>query len=256
MGFWRLQGSPLTASSSAGWHTWRASSRVRKYEDAFPGANEDVTSPYVRFSGSGSETAKTRLSVRRGSAACGNILPCGKMSVEASSELFQNSLKSGQRKHPVKLFTAFPSKIIASLLFIVLVASIVLVFSIILRKRAKEHASVCATCPEHWIGFYGKCYYFSEDAGNWTFSQTFCASLEARLAQFETVEELNFMKRYKGPSDHWIGLSRTSSNGIWTWTDGTDHNSSFHKVSTGMRILHVKDYDCFLRSLVGSKWVE
>ncbi|RWS19351.1 C-type lectin domain family 2 member E-like protein [Leptotrombidium deliense] len=50
---------------------------------------------------------------------------------------------------------------------------------------------VFAICPKDWIGFGNKCFYFSEGVGNWTFSQTFCASLAANLAQFESQEELN-----------------------------------------------------------------
>nr|XP_044611585.1 C-type lectin domain family 2 member E-like isoform X5 [Equus asinus] len=65
------------------------------------------------------------------------------------------------------------------------------------------------------------------DARNWTFSQAFCVSLEADLVQFETLEELNFLKRYKGPSDHWIGLSRESSYHIWKWTDDSEYNASY-----------------------------
>uniref|UniRef100_A0A8I5T6U9 C-type lectin domain-containing protein n=1 Tax=Pongo abelii TaxID=9601 RepID=A0A8I5T6U9_PONAB len=61
---------------------------------------------------------------------------------------------------------------------------------------------------------------------NWTLSQTFCVSLEASLAQFATMEELNFLKRYKGPSDHWIGLRRESSHHIWEWTDNMEYNNT------------------------------
>ncbi|KAM9071856.1 C-type lectin domain family 2 member D11-like isoform 3-T6 [Megaptera novaeangliae] len=83
------------------------------------------------------------------------------------------------------------------------------------------------TCPKEWIGFGSKCFYFSEDTRNWTFSKTFCTSSEAVLAQFETEEELNFLKRYKGPSDHWIGLRRKSSKHGWKWTDSTEYNASY-----------------------------
>ncbi|XP_022433246.1 C-type lectin domain family 2 member D11-like isoform X2 [Delphinapterus leucas] len=68
---------------------------------------------------------------------------------------------------------------------------------------------------------------FLSDARNWTSSQTFCTSLEAVLGQFETEEELFFLKRYKGPSDHWIGLRRESSHHVWKWTDSTEYNASF-----------------------------
>uniref|UniRef100_A0A8C3W3Y0 C-type lectin domain-containing protein n=1 Tax=Catagonus wagneri TaxID=51154 RepID=A0A8C3W3Y0_9CETA len=83
------------------------------------------------------------------------------------------------------------------------------------------------TCPKGWIGFGNKCFYFSEDSKNWTVSQMFCVSLEANLARFETEEELNFLKRYKGPSDHWIGLSRESPYHVWKWMDNTEYNASF-----------------------------
>ncbi|XP_075863969.1 C-type lectin domain family 2 member H-like [Microcebus murinus] len=115
--------------------------------------------------------------------------------------------------------------------FIIAVLTIsVVALSIVLSVREEkvplEH-SVCAACPESWIGFGSKCFYFSEDTRNWTFSQTFCASLEAHLAHFETPEELNFLRRYKGPSEHWIGLCRESAHHIWKWTDNTEYDTSF-----------------------------
>nr|XP_055136682.1 C-type lectin domain family 2 member E-like isoform X1 [Symphalangus syndactylus] len=64
------------------------------------------------------------------------------------------------------------------------------------------------------------------DIRNWTLSQTFCVSLEASLAQFAAMEELDFLKRYKGPSDHWIGLRRESSHHIWKWTDNMEYNNT------------------------------
>uniref|UniRef100_H0XLE8 C-type lectin domain-containing protein n=2 Tax=Otolemur garnettii TaxID=30611 RepID=H0XLE8_OTOGA len=95
------------------------------------------------------------------------------------------------------------------------------------QKKVVSAPSLYAACPESWIGFGSKCFYFSKNARNWTFSQTFCASLEANLAQFETLEELNFLERYKGPSDHWIGLSRESAQDIWKWTDNAEYTLSF-----------------------------
>ncbi|XP_045146436.1 C-type lectin domain family 2 member D [Echinops telfairi] len=121
------------------------------------------------------------------------------------------------------------TKFVCCFLMILLTLCVV-ALSVYLQGRDKEHVfvfPVCAACPEYWIEFSGKCYYFSENARNWTFSQAFCTSVEARLAQFETLKELDFLKRYAGPSDHWIGLSRESSIDNWEWTDGTDHNSWF-----------------------------
>ncbi|XP_064140713.1 C-type lectin domain family 2 member D isoform X2 [Loxodonta africana] len=137
--------------------------------------------------------------------------------------------KSGRRRWQTSTFPVTFAQILCCLLIIFL-TSTVFALSVIIAGRKQENVlefSMCAACPETWIGFRGKCYYFSEETRNWTFSQTFCASVEASLAQFEIPEELIFLKRYKGPSDHWIGLSRESFLHTWKWTDGTENNNSF-----------------------------
>ncbi|KAF6339089.1 C-type lectin domain family 2 member D [Rhinolophus ferrumequinum] len=47
-----------------------------------------------------------------------------------------------------------------------------------------------AACPDNWIGFQRKCFYFSDDTKNWTFSKRFCDSQDADLVQVETLQEL------------------------------------------------------------------
>ncbi|KAG8506232.1 C-type lectin domain family 2 member D-related protein [Galemys pyrenaicus] len=119
-----------------------------------------------------------------------------------------------------------------------------------------------AACPEGWIGFGSKCFYFSDDTRNWTSSQLFCASEGANLTHIDSQEELvraalgvfsagsqlgggaaawgeaeghggsdagglggvDFLKRIRNGFAHWIGLSRKSSNDPWTWVDNTGHN--------------------------------
>uniref|UniRef100_A0A4W2CDB7 C-type lectin domain family 2 member H-like n=1 Tax=Bos indicus x Bos taurus TaxID=30522 RepID=A0A4W2CDB7_BOBOX len=103
------------------------------------------------------------------------------------------------------------------------------------RRRELDSHVLYVPCSKGWIGFGSKCFYFSEDTRNWTFSQTFCTSLEAVLAQFETKDELNFLIRYKGHSDHWIGLSRESSHHVWKWTDNSKYNASFIITGDGER---------------------
>ncbi|ERE65991.1 C-type lectin domain family 2 member G-like protein [Cricetulus griseus] len=50
--------------------------------------------------------------------------------------------------------------------------------------------------------------------------------LEAQLAIFENLEELNFTKIYNGTFNHWIGLHRDSPKHPWRWPDNTQYNSS------------------------------
>lgn len=61
--------------------------------------------------------------------------------------------------------------------------------------------------------------------GNWTFSQSSCVASNSHLALFHSLEELNFLKRYKGTSDHWIGLHRASTQHPWIWTDNTEYSN-------------------------------
>uniref|UniRef100_A0A8C4PQ42 C-type lectin domain family 2 member D n=1 Tax=Equus asinus TaxID=9793 RepID=A0A8C4PQ42_EQUAS len=90
------------------------------------------------------------------------------------------------------------------------------------RSTFHEKPSEClAACPENWIGFQRNCFHFSDDTKNWTFSQRFCDLQGADLVQVETLQELGFLLRYKGPSDHWIGLSREQGQS-WKWINGSE----------------------------------
>uniref|UniRef100_A0A8C3RIV1 C-type lectin domain-containing protein n=1 Tax=Chelydra serpentina TaxID=8475 RepID=A0A8C3RIV1_CHESE len=84
-----------------------------------------------------------------------------------------------------------------------------------------------AWCPDDWLGYQGKCYYFSEAEGNWNNSQTHCSVLGASLAVIDSEQDLTFMMRYKGISEHWIGLWREQGGQSWKWVNGSDFNSSF-----------------------------
>ncbi|KFO85071.1 C-type lectin domain family 2 member E, partial [Buceros rhinoceros silvestris] len=77
----------------------------------------------------------------------------------------------------------------------------------------------CSQCPFDWIGYRRKCYYFSEAEGNWTSSQDNCSALGASLAMLDGVEDLSFVMRYKGISEHWIGLSRENEEQPWSWVN-------------------------------------
>ncbi|XP_054663565.1 C-type lectin domain family 2 member E-like isoform X2 [Grus americana] len=77
----------------------------------------------------------------------------------------------------------------------------------------------CFRCPFDWIGYRGKCYHFLEAEGNWTSSQDNCSALGASLAMLDSMEDLSFVMRYKGISEHWIGLSREDEEQPWKWVN-------------------------------------
>ncbi|XP_053234658.1 C-type lectin domain family 2 member D-like isoform X2 [Podarcis raffonei] len=82
-------------------------------------------------------------------------------------------------------------------------------------------------CPDGWIGYQRKCYYFSDSDRNWTSSQNYCASFNASLVVIDSQEEMSFLRRYKGPADHWIGLQKMNDQGPWKWIDGSIFNNGF-----------------------------
>nr|XP_032636800.1 early activation antigen CD69-like isoform X3 [Chelonoidis abingdonii] len=94
-------------------------------------------------------------------------------------------------------------------------------------------AFAVAACPDGWIGYLGKCYYFSQAEGNWTYSQKNCSALGASLAGIYTQQEMDFLMRYKGPSDHWIGLGREPGQ-PWMWTSGKEFNNWFKIKGRGL----------------------
>ncbi|KAK7799781.1 hypothetical protein U0070_002905 [Myodes glareolus] len=87
--------------------------------------------------------------------------------------------------------------------------------------------SCYANCPNGWIGFGNKCFYFSEGRRNWTLSQSYCMEQAANLARFDSLEELNFLKRYGGYPCYWIGLHRESLQHPWKWIDNSDYNNMY-----------------------------
>ena len=44
-------------------------------------------------------------------------------------------------------------------------------------------------CPDNWIGFQDKCYYFSKEEGDWNSSTYNCLSQNADLVMIDTIEE-------------------------------------------------------------------
>uniref|UniRef100_A0A8C8RVC9 C-type lectin domain-containing protein n=1 Tax=Pelusios castaneus TaxID=367368 RepID=A0A8C8RVC9_9SAUR len=90
-------------------------------------------------------------------------------------------------------------------------------------ERGQHGSSVVPSCLDGWIGYRGKCYYFSEEEKNWGSSQHFCTSVNASLATIDTQQEKDFVMRYAGLTEHWIGLRRESDQS-WKWVNGTQFN--------------------------------
>ncbi|XP_075838750.1 C-type lectin domain family 2 member D11-like isoform X3 [Microtus pennsylvanicus] len=147
-------------------------------------------------------------------------------------ELQEMTDKEQQGQHLGIVSPVSPARLHCCYAVIIVLTAAVIALSVALslsvRKEEKAIASPeagYATCPRDWIGFGSKCFYFSEHTSNWRSSQTFCMELGAHLTHFDSLEELNFLNRYKGDSAAWIGLLRESSEHSWMWTDNTEYNN-------------------------------
>uniref|UniRef100_A0A8C3SM33 C-type lectin domain-containing protein n=1 Tax=Chelydra serpentina TaxID=8475 RepID=A0A8C3SM33_CHESE len=76
-----------------------------------------------------------------------------------------------------------------------------------------DPASPVAACPDGWIGYLGKCYYFSQAEGNWNNSQNNCSALGASLAGIDTqaLHPLSSLPVPWGLSGSSVGLIRRPS---------------------------------------------
>ncbi|XP_065420213.1 C-type lectin domain family 2 member D-like [Chrysemys picta bellii] len=112
---------------------------------------------------------------------------------------------------------------------LILIITIIIIMALPAKKSepcSTDPVSPVAVCPEGWVRYLGKHYYFSEARANWTYSQSNCSALGASLATIDTQQEMDFLMLYKGPSDFWIGLRREPDQ-PWKWASGTEFNKWF-----------------------------
>ncbi|XP_025735608.1 C-type lectin domain family 2 member A-like [Callorhinus ursinus] len=122
------------------------------------------------------------------------------------------------------------SKIITTVIFFLVI--LITTLASILSVKKDKSSTECMPCLNGWIGYLGKCFYFSENTRTWAASQNFCASHAATLAVFNTTKELDFLKRYSDHSQYWIGLGREPGQ-TWKWIDGTIYSGWFKIIGIG-----------------------
>ncbi|XP_013364613.1 PREDICTED: low affinity immunoglobulin epsilon Fc receptor isoform X2 [Chinchilla lanigera] len=80
--------------------------------------------------------------------------------------------------------------------------------------------SACNTCPEQWVNFQQKCYYFGKGPKQWIQARFSCEDLEGRLVSIHSQEEQDFLTKHANKEDSWIGLRDLDIEGEFIWTDG------------------------------------
>ncbi|XP_033052656.1 C-type lectin domain family 17, member A isoform X2 [Trachypithecus francoisi] len=84
------------------------------------------------------------------------------------------------------------------------------------------------TCPEGWLPFEGKCYYFSPITKSWDEARIFCQENYSHLVIINSFAEHNFVAKAHGsPRVYWLGLNDRGQEGDWRWLDGSPVTLSF-----------------------------
>ncbi|XP_045680096.1 low affinity immunoglobulin epsilon Fc receptor isoform X1 [Phyllostomus hastatus] len=84
-----------------------------------------------------------------------------------------------------------------------------------------SNGSMCNTCPEEWVSFQQKCYYFGEGAKRWIQARFACSELHGRLVSIHNQEEQDFLAKYVNKKGSWIGLRDLDIEGEFVWMDGS-----------------------------------
>ncbi|XP_064237797.1 C-type lectin domain family 17, member A isoform X4 [Aotus nancymaae] len=84
------------------------------------------------------------------------------------------------------------------------------------------------TCPEGWLPFESKCYYFSPTTKSWDGARMFCQENYSHLVIINSFAEHNFVAKAHGsPRVYWLGLNDREQEGDWRWLDGSPVTLSF-----------------------------
>ncbi|KAM8980625.1 C-type lectin domain family 2 member L isoform 2-T2 [Sarcophilus harrisii] len=71
-----------------------------------------------------------------------------------------------------------------------------------------------APCPEDWLLYGRKCYFFSEEPRDWNTGRQYCHTHEASLTVIQSQKELEFMFKFTR-KEPWIGLRRVGDEFHW-----------------------------------------
>ncbi|KAM4753629.1 killer cell lectin-like receptor subfamily G member 1 isoform 4-T4 [Cyanocitta cristata] len=133
---------------------------------------------------------------------------------------------------------------------------ILLVLVVLLSVRAYAG---CKLCPQDWQLHGERCYWLSEELGNWTRGMKSCENQDSQLVVLQDKKEKEHIKTIAGksPPPVWIGLR--SHQKAWRWVDNTPFNpkmlgTSLQEMGEGCGTLRAKDFEVY-RCDAEHKWV-
>ncbi|XP_012584906.1 PREDICTED: low affinity immunoglobulin epsilon Fc receptor [Condylura cristata] len=84
----------------------------------------------------------------------------------------------------------------------------------------EANGSRCGSCPEQWVNFRRKCYYFGQGSKKWVQARNACRGLQGQLVSIHSQQEQDFLTRHVSRTGSWIGLRDLDIEGEFVWMDG------------------------------------
>lgn len=82
-----------------------------------------------------------------------------------------------------------------------------------------SNGSQCNTCPQNWVSFQRKCYYFGRGSKRWLGARDACRTLQGQLVSIHSQEEQDFLAQRSSKFGTWIGLRDLDLEGQFVWMD-------------------------------------
>ncbi|NWU22034.1 KLRG1 protein, partial [Dyaphorophyia castanea] len=117
-----------------------------------------------------------------------------------------------------------------------------------LRGNSSRAYTSCQLCPQGWQLQGERCYWLSEELGNWSQGMKSCENQDSQLVVLQDKKEKEHIKTITGksPPPVWIGLR--SHQKVWRWVDNTPFNpkmlgTSLQEMGEGCGTLRAKDFE-------------
>lgn len=98
-------------------------------------------------------------------------------------------------------------------------------------------------CPEGWSSFNDICYTFSRQRKGWFFAKEACYSVDGKLAEPKTSDQVNFLFSLTQGTRVWIGVTDRFTEGSYVW-DSSREPVSYLPWEPGQPNNFLIDQDC------------
>ena len=125
------------------------------------------------------------------------------------------------------------------------------VLALILLLGAVVAPIASTSCPDGWMPYGGKCYYFRRTAQSWTAARSWCQGQGGDLARPDTSSRNSFITYLTyGMENVWIGLSDGANEGHFHWL-GTNQHAEYTPWKSGQPDNHNGREDCAMTNFRG-----